>query len=111
MILDAACLFSDAQAITADAASTNVIDLQSSATTTAFNGKSILRDLIAVSGLLVFASVDTTFATIVSMSIVLRTDADSPWYEVEVVQLGGPVDNEQSDRGWVGSKYVAIDAP
>ncbi len=42
---------------------------------------------------------------------ILKSETDGPWFEVQVVQLGGPVDNEQPDRGWVGSKYVAVDGP
>lgn len=51
MILDALLLFSSAQAITADAASTNIVDLQNA------------RDLGAVQQLDVMVTVGTAFAT------------------------------------------------
>lgn len=85
MILDKQNMFSEAQAVTADAGSTNIIDTQSSAYVTAFNNASILRDVgnALDPNLRVFACVTTSFATIVSMNIILQTDAD--------VAFGSPV--------------------
>jgi hypothetical protein len=77
MILDAYTCFSSAQAVTADARSTNQIDLQSPAIVTTFNGKTINRNIGGTPGLKIFATVTTTFLTIVSMNLVLRTDADT----------------------------------
>lgn len=78
MILDKQLMFSEAQAVTADAGSTNVIDTQSQAITTTFNNVSIARDVGngLDPNLRVFASVTTTFLTVVSMSIQLQTDTD-----------------------------------
>jgi serine/threonine protein kinase len=41
---------------------------------------------------------------------ILRQEPNSTWCEIEVTQLGGPVDTEQPDRGWVNSKFLAVDA-
>lgn len=85
MFLDKQELFSQDQAVTADAGSTNIIDTQPSAIVTAFNGQSILRDVGngLTTPLRVFAVVTADFATIVSMNIILQTDAD--------VAFGSPV--------------------
>jgi serine/threonine protein kinase len=40
---------------------------------------------------------------------ILSRDETGSWYEVEVVEWGAPVDNEQVDRGWVGSRHVDVD--
>lgn len=75
MILDATLLFSDAQAVTADAASTNIIDF--GAPGTSFSGQTQTRDLGPGTPLYVHASVDVSFATIVSMNIILQTATSS----------------------------------
>ncbi len=41
---------------------------------------------------------------------VIQRVANSPWCEIEVVQWGGPVDNEQADRGWVNSRFITLDS-
>lgn len=80
MIIDALNLFSDEQAITADAASTNIIDTQPQATTgyvtTGRSAVTILRDAGIGQDLKVFGYVGTVFATIVTLTISLQTDAD-----------------------------------
>lgn len=41
---------------------------------------------------------------------ILESGPDGQWLHVEVVQLGGSVPDEQPDAGWVGARFVAIDA-
>lgn len=41
---------------------------------------------------------------------ILQQQGNGPWCEVEVTQLGGPVDSEQPDHGWVNSKFLTVDA-
>jgi hypothetical protein len=74
MILDLQNLFSNAQAVTADAVSENIID--TGAPGLAYNGQAIGRDVgIGPWGLYVFAHVVETFLTTVSLSIQIRTKA------------------------------------
>jgi hypothetical protein len=75
MFTDKQAIFSDAQAITADARSTNQIDL--GVPGNVFSGRAQTRDIGRGMPLKVWAIVDTTFATIVSMNIVLRCDNDT----------------------------------
>jgi len=76
MIIDKECLLSDDQAITASAASTNVIDLGAEgARTTTPNEKC---------GYL-FAFVTVTFLTLTSLSVGLQTDSDEAFGTVETV--------------------------
>lgn len=75
MYVDSTNLFSDAQAITVDARSTNQIDLGPQSTL--WNGASLTREVGIGRPLHVFAVVDETFATTVSMSFVLRCDNDT----------------------------------
>lgn len=62
MITDAHLLFSNAQAITADAASTNLIDLGAAA------------DIGVGEPLLIDVAVDEAFNTLTSLNIILETD-------------------------------------
>ena len=36
-------------------------------------------------------------------------DESDGWLEIQVTALGGPVESEQPDRGWVGSRHIALD--
>jgi hypothetical protein len=40
---------------------------------------------------------------------ILSRDDTGSWYEVDVVEWGAPVENEQVDRGWVGSRHIDVD--
>lgn len=74
MILDADLLFSNKQAVTATATSTNVIDLGAA-------GDAIGQELT------IHVVVDTAFATLASLAVSLETSADgSTWTTV----LSGP---------------------
>jgi hypothetical protein len=73
MIMDATGLFSDQQAITATAASTNLIDL--GATGTPYGSASALvRDIGKGEGVPLFCGVTETFNNLTSMSIGIEVD-------------------------------------
>ena len=70
MILDNELMFSDAQAITADAASTNALDLKA-------GGDAVGQELT------IRAVVDTTFETLTRLTIKVQTSTDnSNWSDV-----------------------------
>ena len=70
MILDKDLIFSDKQAVTADAASTNALDLGQ-------GGDAVGQELA------IHAVVQTTFATLTSLTIKVQTSADnSNWADV-----------------------------
>lgn len=83
MILDSTNLFSDQQAVTADAASTNTIDLGTPGTV--FSGRTQTRDVGPGTTLHVWAICDVTFLTIVSMNIVLRTDDNTSFSSPTII--------------------------
>lgn len=76
MILSAQQLFSDDQAITATAVSTNKIDLGASATP--YGGKAALaKDVGKGNPIPVLVQVTTAFATLTSLTITLETSANA----------------------------------
>lgn len=73
MIMDRTALFSNAQAITADAASANIIDL--SATGTVYGaGSALTRDIGPGRSIPLFVGVVETFTNLTSMVIKVQTD-------------------------------------
>lgn len=75
MIYDAQTLFSDGQAVTATAASTNSIDL--GATGTPYGGSALVRDIGKSDCIPVSVTVTETFATLTSLTISVETDDNS----------------------------------
>lgn len=74
MIFDNTLLFSDAQAITADAVSTNVIDL--GATGTPYGGRALTADFGKGHKIPLFVFVTATFNTLTSLTVTLEVDND-----------------------------------
>lgn len=75
MILDNTALFSDAQAITADAGSTNIIDL--GAAGTAFgHSAAVARDIGKATEILVTCNVVEAFNNLTSLAISVQVDDD-----------------------------------
>lgn len=74
MIFDNTLLFSDAQAITADAASTNIVDL--GATDTPFGGNALVRDIGKGKKIPLWAFVPATFNNLTSLTVSLQVDND-----------------------------------
>jgi hypothetical protein len=90
MILDFQNLFSDAQGpITADAGSTNVIDL--GAPGSVFSGRAQTRDIGPGTALEVFAIVDQAFDNLTSMVILLQTDDNSGFSSAATVWTSNAV--------------------
>lgn len=73
MIFDNTLLFSDAQAITADAVSTNVIDL--GATGTPFGGRQIVADFGKGKKIPIFVFVTQSFNTLTSLTVAMEVDS------------------------------------
>lgn len=75
MILDDTLVLSDAQAVTASAGSTNIIDL--GAAGTAFgHAAAVRRDIGIGTEIPISVTVDTTFATLTSLAISVQVDDD-----------------------------------
>lgn len=72
MIFDLQTLFSDGQAITADAASTNIIDL--GATGTPYGGNALVADYGKGTKIPIFLYVTESFNTLTSLTISLQVD-------------------------------------
>lgn len=72
MIFDAQTLFSDGQAVTATAASTNTIDL--GATGTPYGGSALVRDPGKGCKVPISVTVTEAFATLTSLTISVETD-------------------------------------
>ena len=83
MIFDAQSQFSDAQAVTATAASTNSIDLK--ATGTPYGGNALVRDIGKGCELPVAVTVTETFATLTSLTISVETDDNSSFSSATTV--------------------------
>lgn len=76
MIMDATLLFSNAQAITADTASTNIIDL--GATGTAYGAAAALvRDVGKGLDVPLLVTVTETFNNLTSLEVLIQTDDNS----------------------------------
>jgi hypothetical protein len=73
MIFDNSLLFSDDQAITADAASTNIIDL--GATGTPYGGRALTADFGKGTKIPLFVYVTASFNTLTSLIVSLQTDS------------------------------------
>lgn len=72
MIMDRSLLFSDGQAITATAASTNLVDL--GATGTPYGGTAIVRNIGHGRPVPIVVTVTQTFDALTSLTITLETD-------------------------------------
>lgn len=82
MIFDNSLLLSDAQAITADAASTNVIDL--GATGTPFGGTAMTRDIGIGESVPLSVRVTETFNNLTSLVVQVQTSPDnSTWTTIQ----------------------------
>lgn len=76
MLMDRSLLFSDGQAITATAASTNVVDL--GATGTVYGASSpIVRDIGKGGSVPLYCGVTQSFNNLTSLTITVETDSDS----------------------------------
>jgi len=83
MIFDATLLFSDAQAITADAASTNYIDL--GATGTPVGGTALARDIGPGNPIPISVTVGAAFNTLTSLDIYLEVDDNTSFSSAKEV--------------------------
>lgn len=90
MLLDTQSMFSDAQAITADAPSTNVIDLGSVLTPTHAAGP-ITRDLGKGRPIPILVQVVEDFATLTSLTVKLQKDTTSDFSSPTDVDAGPTV--------------------
>ncbi len=105
MIMDASELFSDQQAITADAASTNILDL--GATGTIYGAASALvRDIGPGSRIPLLVTVTETFNNLTSMTIAIQTDDNSSFSSATTVW--GPMSYTLAQLA-VGAKYLLPD--
>lgn len=73
MIFDSTALFSDAQAVTATAASTNLIDLKANGTVYGA-AAALSRDLGKGNDVPILVQVVETFATLTSLTVTVETD-------------------------------------
>jgi hypothetical protein len=76
MIIDANLVLSDNQAITASAASTNVIDLGATGTPVG-HAAALVADLGKLEDVCMIATVTETFATLTSLTVSLETSDDN----------------------------------
>lgn len=83
MIFDATLLFSDAQAITATAVSTNYIDL--GATGTPFGGVALARDIGPGTPVPISVTVGAAFNTLTSLTITLEVDDNTSFSSAKAV--------------------------
>ena len=83
MIFDNTLLFSDAQAITADAASTNVVDLGN--TGTPYGGRKLVADIGKGVQIPLFVFVAATFNNLTSLTIQLQQSATENFSSPDVV--------------------------
>lgn len=84
MIFDKTNLFSDAQAITADAASTNIIDLGATGTPYG-SGSALARDIGPGTGVPLYVGVTETFNNLTSMNIQVQVDDNAGFSTPTVV--------------------------
>lgn len=84
MIFDKTLLFSDAQAITADAASTNVIDLRANGTVYGATG-ALRRDLGKGTRTPLFIGVVEAFNNLTSMVVSIQTDDNEAFSSAKTV--------------------------
>jgi hypothetical protein len=84
MILDRTLLFSDQQAITADAGSTNVVDLGASGTVYGA-AAAIVRDIGIGTAVPLIVTVTQSFNNLTSMSIAVQTDDNAAFSSATTV--------------------------
>jgi len=89
MIFDNTLLLSNQQAITADAASTNVIDL--GATGTPFGGTAVIRDIGIGKEMELSVIVTQTFTNLTTMNIKVQTDDNSSFSSATTVYQSGEI--------------------
>ena len=89
MIFDNSLLMSSQQAITADAASTNVIDL--GATGTPFGGTQLVRDIGVGKEIELSVVVTETFNNLTSMNVKVQVDSDSAFGSATTVYQSGEI--------------------
>jgi hypothetical protein len=105
MIMDASLLFSDSQAITATAASTNVVDL--GATGTIYGaGAAIVRDIGPGERAPLVVTVTETFNTLTSLTISIETDDNSGFSSATTVWTSPAYTLAQLA---IGAKYLLPD--
>ena len=106
MIMDKTLLFSDSQAITADAASTNVVDL--GATGTIYGASTALvRDIGPGSRVPLLVTVTETFNNLTSMAILIQTDDTAAFSSATTVWTSPAYTLAQLA---VGAKYLLPDS-
>lgn len=105
MIMDKTLLFSENQAITADAASTNVVEL--GATGTIYGaGSAIVRDIGPGERVPMVVTVTETFNNLTSMNIAIQTDDNSGFSSATTVWRSPEYTLAQLA---VGAKYLLPD--
>lgn len=83
MIMDRSLLFSDGQAITATAASTNLVDL--GATGTPYGGTALVRNPGPGHAIPVLVTVTQSFNTLTSLTITIETDDNAAFSSATTV--------------------------
>lgn len=89
MIFDNTLLFSDAQAITADAGSTNTVDL--GATGTPYGGTALVRDIGKGCKIPLSITVVETFNNLTSLTVSLQVDDNSSFSSAKTVVVSAPI--------------------
>lgn len=105
MIMDRTGLFSDGQAITATAASTNLIDL--GATGTPYGGTALVRDVGLGNEVELVVTVTQTFNTLTTLTISVQTDDNAGFASATTVWTSPAYTLAQLA---VGNKYLLPDA-
>lgn len=85
MILDSENLFSDKQAITANAASTNVIDLGATGTPKLRNASALIRDISKGEEIPLLVQFVEAFNNLTSLTVAVETDDNSAFSSAKVV--------------------------
>lgn len=104
-IMDRTGLFSDGQAITATAASTNIIDL--GATGTPYGGSALVRDIGLGNRVPLVVTVTQSFNTLTSLTISIETDDNAGFSSATTVWTSPAYTLAQLA---VGAKYLLPDA-
>lgn len=89
MIFDNTLLFSDAQAITAAAGSTNTVDL--GATGTPYGGIALVRDIGKGSKIPLSITVVETFNNLTSLAVSLQVDDNTSFSSAKTVVVSAPI--------------------
>ena len=106
MIMDLTTLFSDGQAITADAASTNVVDLGATGTIYGYSSP-MVRDVGPGSTVPLFIGVTEGFNNLTSIAISIQTDSTPAFSTPKTVW--GPMTYTLAQLA-VGAEYLLPDA-